>query len=179
VELAPRIRRPSSSNIPSAAPGEMTPIPRAIHRLRLISATRGGDADRRVLSLGACPSRRRERCVSAALVTAWRCCSRSTPTVSTVKSRSRTRIEAALGASGADGTLRPLRTSHRPGPRNRIVELAKPQFGRARLVADGGGLENRFGGNPDVGSNPTPSARGLAAADRPVGSVVVEYRTFG
>src|SRR5262245_46986046 len=29
---------------------------------------------------------------------------------------------------------------------------------RARLVADGGGLENRFGFTPDVGSNPTPSA---------------------
>ncbi len=25
-------------------------------------------------------------------------------------------------------------------------------------MADGGGLENRFGGDPDVGSNPTPSA---------------------
>jgi len=33
------------------------------------------------------------------------------------------------------------------------------QVRRARLVADGGGLENRFRGNPDVGSNPTPSAR--------------------
>jgi hypothetical protein len=30
--------------------------------------------------------------------------------------------------------------------------------GRVRLVADGGGLENRYGGNLIVGSNPTPSA---------------------
>src|SRR5215203_1655596 len=30
--------------------------------------------------------------------------------------------------------------------------------GRARLVADGGGLENRYGVKPIVGSNPTPSA---------------------
>src|SRR3954447_13292990 len=29
---------------------------------------------------------------------------------------------------------------------------------RARLVADGGGLENRYGVKPIVGSNPTPSA---------------------
>jgi hypothetical protein len=29
---------------------------------------------------------------------------------------------------------------------------------RARLVADGGGLENRYGVTPIVGSNPTPSA---------------------
>ena len=35
---------------------------------------------------------------------------------------------------------------------------AGPQRRRARLVADGGGLENRYGGNLIVGSNPTPSA---------------------
>jgi hypothetical protein len=29
---------------------------------------------------------------------------------------------------------------------------------RARLVADGDGLENHCGGNVTVGSNPTPSA---------------------
>ena len=34
-----------------------------------------------------------------------------------------------------------------------------PRRRRARLVADGGGLENRYGGNLIVGSNPTPSAR--------------------
>src|SRR3954451_13373873 len=32
---------------------------------------------------------------------------------------------------------------------------------RARLAADGGGLENRYGVTPIVGSNPTPSATGL------------------
>jgi hypothetical protein len=31
-------------------------------------------------------------------------------------------------------------------------------------VADGGGLENRFGSNPNVGSNPTPSALRLIYA---------------
>src|SRR3954469_21311000 len=44
---------------------------------------------------------------------------------------------------------------------------------RARLVADGGGLENRYGVKPIVGSNPTPSAlsRTLFMFDRAMGSV--------
>src|SRR3954447_21242764 len=44
---------------------------------------------------------------------------------------------------------------------------------RARLVADGGGLENRYGVKPIVGSNPTPSAlsRALSRFHRAMGSV--------
>jgi hypothetical protein len=36
-----------------------------------------------------------------------------------------------------------LRTSHGPRARIRIIGRTKPQVRRARLVADGGGLENR------------------------------------
>ncbi len=45
--------------------------------------------------------------------------------------------------------------------------------GRARLVADGGGLENRYGVKPIVGSNPTPSApsSGLRWCDGALGSL--------
>src|SRR4051812_6390970 len=39
--------------------------------------------------------------------------------------------------------------------------MGKGAAGRARLVADGGGLENRYGITPIVGSNPTPSASDL------------------
>src|SRR5262249_23679629 len=55
---------------------------------------------------------------------------------------------------------------------------------RARLVADGGGLENRFGFTPDVGSNPTPSAKDLrrnaalpAAPQRPASHSTGSART--
>jgi hypothetical protein len=34
-------------------------------------------------------------------------------------------------------------------------------------VADGGGLENRYGVTPIVGSNPTPSARSSGPPDTP------------
>ncbi len=39
-----------------------------------------------------------------------------------------------------------------------LVMASCLQVRRARLVADGGGLENRCGSDVTVGSNPTPSA---------------------
>src|SRR5215831_16922622 len=51
-----------------------------------------------------------------------------------------------------------LRTRYGPRPGKPIRGRTKSRLRRARLVADGGGLENRYGGNLIVGSNPTPSA---------------------
>src|SRR3954464_6158575 len=58
--------------------------------------------------------------------------------------------------------------------------LASADARRARLVADGGGLENRYGVTPIVGSNPTPSAHvGRAAphwtASQPIAVPTVSY----
>src|SRR3954463_4564517 len=52
------------------------------------------------------------------------------------------------------------------GPRGTGTSLEPAR--RARLVADGGGLENRYGVTPIVGSNPTPSAACRHAGDAAV-----------
>ena len=91
--------------------------------------------------------------------TVWPCCSGFTRTASTAKSRSS--MSGSRRRSGRPGFMAhwiPLRTRYGPRPRNSIMGRTKPQLRRARLVADGGGLENRYGGNLIVGSNPTPSA---------------------
>ncbi len=55
---------------------------------------------------------------------------------------------------------RPRPVAHPPGEAESAAGRGASlcSAGRARLVADGGGLENRYGVMPIVGSNPTPSA---------------------